>query len=173
MSPEVGDLAEGGYSFYIATNQKIASDTPIELKVTDIKILTVKTQYYFTENISECALPSAVIRSKQELEEYISRYASHDAVFAEAAKEYDDNYFKEKTLLFIQLKASDPSVKPFVARALSIIGEEKIVVEIERIENEETQSKDFYNIFITIFQGPLGGFGADTQIEVIESDVQA
>lgn len=173
VSPEAGDLAEGNFSFYIATNQKIASDTPIELKVTDIAVLTVQAQYYSAERASESVLPSAVICSKQALEEYISRYASQEAVFAEAAKEYDDNYFKEKTLLFISIKAGEPSVKPFVERALSIIWEEKIVIEIGRMENEETQGEDVYHIFITVFRGPSGGFSADTQIEVIESEVQA
>ena len=170
MSPEVGDLAEGGYSFYIATDQKLPSDTPIEWKVTDIAILTVKAQYYPAESAVESTLPSAVISSKQELEEYISRYASRDAVFKEAAKEYDDDYFKWKSLLFIQLKESDPLVKPSVECVFSIVWEGKIVVEIEHAKSEETQSGTVYNIFITIFQGPLCGFGADTLIEVTEAN---
>ena len=58
-------------------------------------------------------------------------------------------------------------------RALSIIWEEKIVIEIGRMENEETQGEGVYDIFITVFQEPSCGFSADTQIEVIESEVQA
>ena len=49
--------------------------------------------------------------------------------------------FLEKTLLFISIKTGELSFKPFVERALSIIWEEKIVIEIGRMENEKTQGE--------------------------------
>ena len=170
--PEANSPAEMGYSFYIATDQKLPSDTPIELKNTNLSVLFVSTKDYPTENTSESTLPPAVIGSKQELEEYISRYASRDAVFKEAAKEYDDDYFKENSLIFIQLEKGDPSTKPSVKRVLYIYDEKRLVIEIEHIENDETRDEAVYNIFMTKFGGPSYGFGVDTRIEVIESDSQ-